>query len=120
MAANTPKTRKAKGREFQKEIVRELRQRFELDLGNDDCYTGDIQAVIMGEKGCDVKLSPVAKCLIPFNCELKRTEKANVWQWIEQAKANSDKDRIPLVCFKRNRSESYAIIRFKDLLYVMN
>lgn len=120
MVANTPRSRKTKGQEFQKEIVKILRKRFLYDTGVDDCFKGDIQAVTMGNSGVDIKLSPDAQAFIPFDIEAKRVERLDLWKAIKQAEDNTDSGRIPLICFKRNRSKIYAILELDDLLYVMD
>ena len=40
-------------------------------------------------------------------------------KWINQAEDNTIKGRIPLICFKRNHSKTYAVIEFSKLLYLM-
>jgi hypothetical protein len=70
----------------------------------------------MGESGVDIKLSPAAKRIIPYDIECKNTEKTSVWQWIAQAESNTSEGRQPLIVFKRNRSDAYAIIKLTDLL----
>ncbi|MFW6002609.1 MAG: putative PDDEXK endonuclease [archaeon] len=118
MTANTPRSRKTKGQKFQKDIVNKLREHFELDSNEDDCFNGDITARLMGGSGTDIILSPKAKELIPFDIEAKAQEKTNPFEWIKQAHENSSEDRIPLVIFKRNRSKPYCIISLDDLLYL--
>jgi len=77
---------------------------------------GDIKTAVMGESGIDIILSPTAQDMIPFDIEAKNTERLNLWDSIAQAEANAVQGRIPLVVFKRNRSEIYAIIKFDHLL----
>ena len=120
MVANTPRTRKTKGQEFQKKVVKKFRERFNFDADLDDCFVGDIQANPMGQSSVDVKLSPKAQLFIPFDIECKRVEKLNIWSALDQAEANTGKGRIPLVVFKKNRSKTYAVIELDKLLYLMD
>ena len=76
----------------------------------------DISPAIMGESGTDIKLSAHAKLVIPFDIECKYQERLNVWSAMSQAEINSEKDRIPLVVFRRNRSKTYAVLEFDKLL----
>jgi len=114
--ASTPSSRKAKGRNFQKEIVMDLRDSYHFDAAlGEECYEGDISARVMGASGTDVVLSPMARITIPFNIECKAQENLNIWSALKQAEANSV-GRIPLLLFKRNRTEAYACLKWKDLL----
>jgi hypothetical protein len=104
MSANTPRSRKAKGREFQKEIRQKLLELYpQLD-------PDDIKCALMSEAGEDIKLSPAARKLIPYSIEAKRQEKLNIWDAIKQAESNTKDGATPVVIFKRNHSISYAII----------
>lgn len=113
MSANTPRSRKAKGREFQKEI----RQRL-LDL-YPELEEDDIKCALMSEHGEDIKLSPAARKLIPYSIEAKRQEKLNIWSAIKQSEDNAKDGCNPLVVFKRNRGKIYVILEadhFFDLI----
>jgi hypothetical protein len=111
-----PKSGKNKGQKFQKEIVTILRTEYGFDKDEMSCFEGDIQARPMGMAGVDIVMSPAAKRDIPFDFEAKNTERANVWDWIKQTESNSVNGRIPLVVFRRNRSETYCILKFDDLI----
>jgi len=87
-----------------------------LQNAHPELREGDIKTAIMGESGVDIVLSPTAKDSILFDIEAKNTERLNLWDSIAQAEANAVKGRIPLVVFKRNRSEIYAILKFGHLL----
>ncbi len=113
---STPRSRKNKGQRLQKVIVEMLRETYSLDAEEKDCFNGDLQARPMGMSGLDVVMSPRAKQLIPFDIEAKNQESLSIWKAIEQVNNNSDKDRVPIVVFKRNRSDIYAAIKFDDLL----
>lgn len=116
MTANSPRARKTKGQKFQKKIVKLLRNHFNIDNNIIDCFDGDVQAALMGQSGIDIKLSPKAKEIIPFDIECKRQEKLNIWKALAQCEGNATGERIPLLVFKRNHSETYACLEINCLL----
>ena len=79
----------------------------------------DVRSTTMGDSGEDVLLSPAARKLFPFSVECKNQEKLNIWSSIEQAENNSG-NHTPLVIFKRNRTKTYAILEFDELLKLLN
>ena len=79
----------------------------------------DVKPAIMGETGVDIHLSPAAAELFPFSVECKNTEKLSIWQAIKQAEQNTKEDTIPLLIFKRNRSEIYACISLKNFVSLL-
>ena len=113
--ANTVRSRKSKGKKLQKEVQTLLLEKTEK-FGLVD---GDIRNAIMGESGIDLKLSPAAEKIIPFDIECKNQEKINVWSAISQAEENSKLGRIPLTVFRRNRSKTYCIIEINDLFKIV-
>jgi hypothetical protein len=79
---------------------------------------GDIKPAIMGESGEDIILSPVARDFIPYSFECKNQERLNLWDSLKQAEENSG-DHTPVLVFKRNRSDTYAVIpieKFMELI----
>jgi hypothetical protein len=104
MSANTPRSRKAKGREFQKDIRKKILEIYP-ELEEDD-----VKCALMSEGGEDIKLSPAARKLIPYSIEAKRQEKLNIWDAIKQAEDNSKEGITPVVIFRRNHSIAYAVI----------
>ncbi len=98
---------KNKGKKLQKEVQAFLLEKYK-PYG---LVEGDIENTIMGESGIDIKLSPAAKRLIPYNIECKNQEGFNRNSAIDQAEANTEKERIPLVIFRKNRFKPYAILR---------
>ena len=106
---------KAKGRRLQDFIVETIYKKF-----NGVLRDGDVKPAIMGESGIDVKLSPAAEDVIPFDIEAKNQEKLNIWSAINQAEENAKENRIPIVVFKRNRSKTYAVIEWERLLELLN
>ena len=72
----------------------------------------------MGKSGEDVELSEAASKVFPFSVEAKNVEKLNIWQAIEQAEGNN-RELIPLVVFKRNRSDVYCAMKLDDLMNLL-
>jgi len=110
--ANTVRSRKSKGKKLQKEVQNLLLEK----TNHIGLVDGDIQNTIMGESGRDIKLSPAAENVIPFDIECKNTESLNVWNALTQAEENTKSNRIPLLVFRRNRSKTYAVIELEKLL----
>ena len=110
MTANTPASRKAKGRKFQQQIRQDLVDRLGID-------PGDILSTAMGQSGCDLYLSPAARKRFWFGVECKYQEKVSLWQWWNQCVANAEKEGLaPLLLIRRSRTEPLAVLRWKDLL----
>lgn len=101
---------KAKGRTLQNKVVEML---LKVSLSDSE---NDIKPAIMGESGIDIKLSDWAKKHIPFDIECKNQESLNIWSSLKQTEANTEKGRIPLLIFKRNRSEIYCVLKFQHLI----
>lgn len=106
---------KAKGRKLQVEVrnlLLEKTQKFGL-------VEGDIESVISGELGRDLRLSPAAEKIIPFDIECKNHQNFNRNLAIEQSISNTKQNRISLVVFRKNRSKKYVIIpRYELLTYL--
>lgn len=104
MSANTPRSRKAKGREFQKEVRDMLLESFPA------LEPDDVKCALMGESGEDLKLSPAARKSIPYSIEAKRQERLNIWEALEQAESNAKDGTTPVVFFRRNRSKAFVVL----------
>jgi hypothetical protein len=114
MTANTPKSRKAKGRILQTEIA------YQIAISIPGIGSEDVKPAIMGESGMDIKLSSRARDLFPYAIEAKAQESLNIWQALEQARINAEKEKLmPLLVFKRNRSDVYVCLRFADFLQLV-
>ena len=113
MTANTPASRKAKGRRLQQAIRQDL-----IDcLGIDP---GDVQSTAMGQSGCDLYLSPAARAQFPFGVECKAQERIALPEWWKQCTRNADKVGLtPLLLIKRSREEPLAVLRWTDLLALL-
>ena len=109
-----PSSAKAKGRRLQDWIVKTVHRYFP------SLREGDVRGAIMGESGKDIVLSPLAADVIPFDIEAKNQERLNVWAALEQAESNCDLTcRVPVVIFKRNRSETYAALPAERLFELL-
>tara|TARA_R110002020_G_C16266583_1_gene770844 strand:+ start:1360 stop:1710 length:351 start_codon:yes stop_codon:yes gene_type:complete len=101
----TPKSRKAKGRTLQNLIVEKILSSFP------SLEKGDVKSAVMGEKGVDIKLSPKAKQLFPFNVECKNQERfKSLYDCFDQASNHTDGDGEPLVVIKMNRKNSLVVM----------
>lgn len=104
MVATTPKTRKAKGRNFQNWVVEQLLK----------CFPGltdrDVRGTTMGDGGVDVKLSEEAIKQFNYSVECKAVESINLWECWKQAKANTAKDTHPALFIKRNHTDPIVVI----------
>jgi hypothetical protein len=110
MTANTPASRKAKGRRLQQAVRQDLIEYLGID-------PGDILSTAMGQSGCDLYLSPAARAQFPFGVECKNVERVALWESWEQCTTNAAKEELtPLLLIKRNREEPLAVLRWSDLL----
>ena len=113
MVAGTPQSRKSKGKGFQNSLRDDLIDRLGID-------PGDILSTAMGQSGCDLYLSPAARSAFPFGVEAKRCESLAIPQWWKQCETNASKvGLVPLLVFKRNREEPLAVLRWSDLLALL-
>jgi hypothetical protein len=113
MTANTPASRKAKGRRFQQAVRQDLVDRLGID-------PGDILSTAMGQAGCDLYLSPAARERFPFGVECKAQERIALPEWWQQCTANAAAEGLaPLLVFRRNREDALAVLRWTDLLSLL-
>lgn len=109
---------KAKGRRAAQEakdlIIKILSHSVHL---NDKLEDDDIVVTSSGDTGEDLKLSPAARAIFPFNVEVKNQEKLNIWESYDQACTHGN--HTPLLIFKRNHQEMLCAMKFEDLLYLM-
>ena len=109
-----PRSAKNKGKRLQNKVRDLILEKFNSKLEQDD-----VRSITMGESGEDILLSPAARRVFPFSVECKSQEKLSIWSSLEQADDNSG-DHIPLLIFKRNRSKTYAVLEFDELLKLLN
>lgn len=101
---------KSKGRRLQQYVRDFLLEYYKKD----GLVVGDIESTIMGDHGEDIKLSPAAEKIIPFSIECKNTEGFNRNSTIKQVEAYVKPGRIPLIIFKKNRSNVYSILKYDN------
>lgn len=111
MTANTPSSRKAKGRTLQNFVHNNILLNFPT------LEDGDVKKAIMGESGIDIKLSPHARRIFPYGIECKNTEKINIWSAINQCEDNAIKEKLtPLLVIKRNRTDPHVVLKWDDFI----
>lgn len=103
------KSAKSKGRRLQNLLRDLLRKSFPTLDEN------DITSQIMGCRGEDIILSPLARKTIPYSFECKNKERLNIWGSLEQAEENS-RSRAPVLVFKKNRSKVYVALELDDFI----
>ena len=109
-----PRSAKNKGKRLQNKVRDLILEKFNSKLESDD-----VRSITMCESGEDILLSPAARRLFPFSVECKSQERLSIWEALTQAEENSG-DHTPLVIFKRNRSKTYAVLEFEELLKLLN
>ena len=110
MVATTPASRKAKGRRFQQAVRQDLIDHLGIN-------PGDILSTAMGQSGCDLYLSPAARERFGFGVECKAQETISLPAWWKQCENNASKVELtPLLLIKRNREDALAVMRWEDLL----
>ena len=108
-----PRSAKNKGKRLQNKVRDLILEKF------NQLEPDDVRSITMGDSGEDILLSPAARKLFPFSVECKNQEKLNIWSALEQAEENSG-NHIPLVIFKRNRTKTYAVLEFDNLLDLLD
>jgi hypothetical protein len=108
-----PRSAKNKGKRLQNKVRDVILEKF------DKLEPDDVRSITMGDAGEDILLSPAARRLFPFSVECKAQESLSIWSALEQAESNAGK-HIPLLVFKRNRSKTYAVLEFKELLKLLD
>jgi hypothetical protein len=115
VTANTPQSRKAKGRNAQKQVVDEILLRY-----SDSLTANDVKSTPMGVNESDVWLSEKALTILPFEIEVKAQEKLNIWDALKQCETRATKNgRTPVVFFKKNRTEMYCVLSMKKFFDIV-
>ena len=109
-----PRSAKNKGKRLQNKVRDLILEKFNSKLEPDDA-----RSITMGDSGEDILLSPAARRVFPFSVECKSQEHLSIWGALKQAEDNSG-DHLPLLIFKRNRSKTYAVLEFEELLKLLN
>ena len=112
MTANTPQSKKAKGRKLQQKIRDDIIENFNLTQN-------DVRSISMGAKGCDILLSENARDNFPYAIECKSQEKLAIPSWWEQTKINANEEKLtPLLIFKQSKKDIMVCLKWKDFLYL--
>jgi hypothetical protein len=72
----------------------------------------------MGASGADVKLSPLAQDLIPFQFECKNLAKIAVYQYYAQCRTHGTHE--PVVVMKQNQSKPLVVIDAEVFLNIIS
>ncbi len=97
-------SRRKKGRRLQNYLRSKIMQTFPI------LRPEDVRVAKNGENGADIKLSKVAKCLVPYSFETKNQEKMKtIYDWLDQADRNSGKLEAVLV-IKQNTRRPLVVI----------
>ena len=99
-------SRKAKGRNLQKEVARRISELLNIPYGKDEL----IASREMSQSGTDIRLIGRAKELFKYSCECKNQETWALPKWIKQAKSNQEKDTDWLLFVKKNRHEAIVVM----------
>lgn len=114
MTANTPQSRKAKGRHLQQKIRDDIIDTFKLT-------ENDVRSTSMGAKGCDILLSENARINFPYAIECKSQEKFSIPRWWEQTVINATEENLtPLLIFKQSRKDIMVCLKWNDFLSLYN
>ena len=107
---------KAKGRRAAEEVVDLLYKYWP------DGMPGDIRITSSSVAGEDIQLSPAARAVYPLVIEVKNQEKLNIWSSLKQAQGHLPNGQgstcliIPILFFKKNRTQLYAALDAEHLL----
>lgn len=129
VTANTPQSRKQKGRLFQQQIVKAILDFFP------ELTENDVKSTSMGKPGSDLELSEKALRMLNIEPECKFQEKLNVHNAMKQVTDRLNKKKpkqfknvdtmvktilkIPVLFFKKSYSEPYVCIRLDDFLSLL-
>ena len=74
----------------------------------------------MGQSGCDLYLSPAAREQFPFGVECKAQERIALPALWQQCTRNAAAEGlVPLLVLKQSRREPLAVLRWEDLLSLL-
>lgn len=94
---------RAKGARFERQLAKMLREHgYEAERG---CQHAG------GKDSPDVKHN-----MHRIHIEAKDVEKLNIWNALEQSKRDAGEDEIPVVMFKRNRTQVYVAMPFEEFI----
>jgi len=108
MTANNPSTRRQKGKKFESDIAKDLRESgLDKNARRMPCSGAmeDLKADIITD--------------LPIHLECKRQEVWNVDAYYQQALQGKKQHEIPIVVMKKNGKEAMALLSWKDLIHIM-
>lgn len=94
---------RSKGNRAEREVI---------DILKAHGWTGAYRNFMSGGYGGADILNGPAGCSI----EVKRQERCSIWSWLEQCEQAAKPTDIPLVVFRRSRSQWYACLPLEELL----
>lgn len=106
--ANTPASRKAKGRALQQTVQKKILESYS------DLTPDDVRSAPMGVNGADIQLSSKGKERFPYSVEAKNTEKLNIYKAWDQASQNTEKDTKPILVVKKNHKKPLVVMDMED------
>ena len=109
-----PSSAKAKGRRAAQEFRDMILNAFP------ELKPDDIRVTPSGVTGEDLQLSPAAQAVFPFAVEMKNQERLNIFASLLQSHQHAQKTGLlPLLAFRRNRSEMYVAMPAAQLLKIL-
>lgn len=97
-----------KGRDFELQIAKQIR---ESGL--------DQHATRMPRSGAVETLEEDIVTSLPIHIEVKNHSKWSIHEWFKQAQAGCKQNKIPIVVAKRANDDTYAFLKWSDLIYLM-
>ena len=109
--AKTPRSKKAKGTRFEKEVAKRLED-----------VLGDygVEATRMVMSGAVDRFKGDIFTNLPLMIECKNQEKLSWWKaWHQADDTSIGSDKIPMLVVTRNFEENLCLLRFEDMLFFM-
>ena len=108
MTANSPKTRRDKGKKFEIEIAKDLRESgLDKEARRMPC-SGALE---------DLKADLITSLPIHFEC--KRVEKLNLYDAYLQAESGRKQQEMAIVVHKKSHKPKMAYLKWSDLIQIM-
>lgn len=79
---------------------------------------GRLEAVGIEVRGLEASGDHLAfgHALGTLHVESKHQERTNIFEWLKQSTTEAPAGTVPIVCFRRNRSEWFVALRLDDFL----
>ncbi len=107
-----PRSAKAKGKKLQNWVRDQILKNF-THLEPDD-----VRSTTMGDIGEDIKLSPAARKVIPYQIECKSRAAISVYEWYNQCKEHGN--HAPLLIVKSNQEAPLVVIDAEDFFELLS